>query len=76
MESPRGMRGELDDLLKAHPFTRFVIIMASGDRYTIFNPALTAMDTDTLMIANFMQPGRTILRLNQIGSLEIQEAAD
>ena len=66
------MRAVFQELLDRNPFATFEIVMGSGDRIAIENPAMTAMVESHLTY----YPPRTNsvlhLRLNQISLLRVE----
>ena len=57
------------------PFSPFVIAMASGDRYEVADPHAAAIGQHAVIVVPPRGAGHSVLRLNQISSLEALEPA-
>ncbi|MBV8781328.1 MAG: hypothetical protein JO353_08020 [Phycisphaerae bacterium] len=68
------MREELAKLLDGDPFLPFHIVMNSGDRYLINNPAVVMFDQNLLQILRVRPDGKIILRLTEIAAVEVDES--
>lgn len=61
--------GEIERHLRREPFDPFVIVMASGDRYTIDGTRWFAVGRSVLLVVE-PRDGHKLLRLSQISSVE------
>lgn len=71
-----SFRNEMDKLLADEPFIPFEIVMASGDRYRVDNPNLVALARDTIGIAFGSRHTYSVLRFNQVSSIDVLESSD
>ncbi len=67
------IRAELDLLLTRVPFDQFSIVMASGDRYLIENASEIVVAHDAMLVIPLRRGGYSILRSNQISSIDVLE---
>ncbi len=70
------MRDEIVEHLDREPFLPFRIVMTSGEGYDITNPHLLALGESLMHVMQPKSNRYTILRLNQVASLEILETAN
>jgi hypothetical protein len=68
-----NLRDELDKLVDSDPFVPFEIIMTSGDRYKIGNPRLLAFGHDIILVIPPRRGGHSVLRFNQVSSINVLE---
>ena len=66
---------EIVRMLDKEPFAPFTIVMASGDRYEAADPHAAAVGQAAIIVVPPHGPGHSVLRLNQISSLEVLEPA-
>jgi hypothetical protein len=57
------------------PFVPFVIVMTRGDRYEVTDPHAAAIGQHAVIAVPPKGSGHSVLRLNQISSLEALEPA-
>lgn len=69
------MRESIEEMLAKVPFSPFRIILTSGQGYDILNPYLVAMGQTQLTVYFPRSDRWAILRLNQVASVEVLEAA-
>jgi hypothetical protein len=67
------MNQEIAELLAPLPFVQFVVVMNSGDRYTVVAPRLTVFTGSLLYIMRPHSDRQDILRLTEISALELLE---
>jgi len=61
------------ELLEQEPFTPFVVVMSSGDRFRIENPSLAVVGEGQFTYYFPKSDGAAYLRLNQIALLRVGE---
>jgi len=61
----------IKELLAAEPFKPFSIIVTSGDRFLIRDPALVVMQESQIFYAYPKSDRFTLLRLNQVAALDV-----
>ena len=66
---------ELKLLLGNDPFIPFDVVMTSGERYAVRNPALTALGATVLQLYRPRSDRRDVLLLFDISSIEVLESA-
>jgi hypothetical protein len=66
-------RSELDLLLHAAPFAPFEIVMVSGDRYRIDDPAEVLVGEEIIHILPRRRTRHSILRFNEVSSLDVPD---
>ena len=65
----------LHELLKRDPFTPFRIVLTSGKEYVIGDPQLVAVGESQLTVYAPRSDNWSILRLSQIASIDVNQAA-
>jgi hypothetical protein len=68
-------RTEILKFVDSDPFVPFVIVMTSGDRYEVTVSHAAAIGQHAIIVVPPKGSGHSVLRLNQISSLEALEAA-
>ncbi len=63
------------ELLDREPFTPFRIVLASGEAYVITNPHLVALGQTQMNVYAPKSDRWSILRLNQIASVDVMPHA-
>jgi hypothetical protein len=66
-----SLRDELDKLVDSDPFVPFEITMTGGDRYKIRNPRLMAFGHDIIVVIPPRRGGHSVLRFNQVSSINL-----
>ncbi len=74
MSEEISVREELYKYLDVKPFSRFTIVMASGDRYEVTDPHQVAVG-QTVIIVIPRGSTHSLLRNNQISSIDVHESA-
>ena len=69
------MKEQLHELLHRDPFIPFRIVLTSGKEYGVDNPDLVAFGESQITVYAPKSDRWSILRLNQIASLEATQAA-
>jgi hypothetical protein len=69
------MLDQIIELLDREPFTPFRIRLAGGEEYAIDHPHLVAVGSSQLIVAAPRSDLYSILRLNQITSVDVAQAA-
>jgi hypothetical protein len=69
------MSESLRDLLAREPFQPFRIVLTSGDRYTVTDPALVVLMESQVFLAEPRSDRFHLLRLNQVAAVESLPAA-
>ncbi len=69
------VRTEVLKMLDKEPFVPFTIVMASGDRYEVADPHAAAVGQVAVVVVPPRGAGHSVLRLNQISSLDALEPA-
>jgi hypothetical protein len=69
------MRESIEEMLVKEPFSPFRIILTGGPGYDILNPHLVAMGQTQLTVYFPRSDRWAILRINQVASVEVLEAA-
>jgi len=69
------MRETIEEMLDREPFGPFRIVLTSGKEYEITNPHLVAMGESQITVYAAGSDRFSILRLNQIASVESAQAA-
>ena len=69
------MLESLKELLDRDPFVPFRIVLTSGKEYEITNPHLVALGESQITVYPPRSDKWSILRLNQIASLDVGQAA-
>ena len=69
------MKEQLHELLHHEPFVPFRIVLTSGKEYTVSNPDLIAFGESQITVYAAKSDHWSILRLNQIASIETVQAA-
>ncbi len=70
-----NMHDELVDRLQAEPFTPIVLVISSGERFTVANPRLVATGDLTMWIYPPKSDRGNLLYLRQLTALELLEPA-
>jgi hypothetical protein len=63
------------ELINREPFTPFRIILTSGKEYDVTNPDLVALGQTQVIIYEARSDRYSILRLNQLSSIDVQQPA-
>jgi hypothetical protein len=63
------------ELIHREPFVPFRIVMTSGKEYDVTNPDLVAFGESQLTLYEARSDRYSILRLNQITSIDVQQPA-
>ena len=69
------MMQSIRDLLHSEPFVPFRIILTSGKEYDVANPDLVAMGESQITLYAAKSDRWSILRINQIASVEMLSQA-
>lgn len=69
------MKEELIEHLRRDPFVPFRITVTSGQGYEITNPQLVALGESLMHVMVPKSDRYSVLRLNQLASIELLEAA-
>ncbi len=69
-------RSELDRLLDAEPFVWFEIVMASGNRYRVDDPAEVVVGEEIIHLMPRRPKGHNVLRFNEVSSLDIPDSEE
>ncbi len=69
------MKDQLHELLHNEPFVPFRIVLTSGKEYQVTNPDLVAFGESQITVYAAKTDHWSILRLNQIASVETVQAA-
>jgi hypothetical protein len=69
------MKDQLQELLDRDPFVPFTIIMTGGHEYEVANPHLVALGQSQITVYVPKSDKNHILRLNQIASFHVAQAA-
>jgi hypothetical protein len=75
MSEQIDIKTEILKFVDADPFVPFVIVMTSGDRYEVTDPHAAAIGQHAVIVVPPRGSGHSVLRLNQISSLEALEPA-
>jgi hypothetical protein len=73
MEEELDIKSELEKLKSRDPFTRFTIVMTSGDRYEVTEPDTLVPGRNVLTHVPVRSGGHSALRMNQISSIDAAE---
>ena len=68
-------RSTIEELLEREPFVPFRIVLSSGKEYDVVNPRLLALGESQITLYAPKSDQFSILRLNQISSLDVSHAA-
>jgi hypothetical protein len=74
MEGPRMLKS-LRELVHRDPFIHFRIVLTSGKEYAIVNPDLLAIGETQITVYAPKSDDWSILRMNQIASIDVTQAA-
>ena len=69
------MLDSIKEMLDREPFVPFRIVLTSGQGFEITNPHLVALGQTQVTVYYTSSDRFAILRLNQVASLEVLEAA-
>jgi hypothetical protein len=74
MQGP-NMLNSLYEMINRDPFIPFRIVLTSGKEYLIVNPNLLAIGQTQLTVYAPKSDDWSILRMNQIASIDVTQAA-